>query len=96
MEVTEALDSSVRHLHELPMPPRPLHYQIVLQREITICKKMDMHLTWGNGRIFLKPIPRFLLSPAIWETHLECAQDCECGQEQSKGVRGSSTRKKLT
>lgn len=29
----------------LPMPPRPLNYQIVLQREITICEKMDMHLT---------------------------------------------------
>ena len=41
----------------LPMPPRPLHYQIILQREITVCEKMDMHLTWGNGRIFLKPIP---------------------------------------
>lgn len=68
----------------LPMPPRPLHYQIVLQREITICEKMDMHLTWGNGRIFIKPIPRFLLSRAFWETHLECSQGCGWAQKQKE------------
>lgn len=69
----------------LPMPPRPLHYQIVLQREITICEKMHMHLVWGDRRIFLKPIPRFLLSSAFWKIHLECAQGCTCTHGQSKG-----------
>ena len=80
----------------LLMPPQLLHYQTILQREITICEKMDMHLTWGNGWILLKPILCFLLSPAIWETHLECVQGCECCWEKSKGVCGGSTRKELT
>ena len=27
---------------------------------------MDMHLVWTTGRLFLKPIPRFLLEPRFW------------------------------
>ncbi|KAM4065671.1 hypothetical protein HRG_012904 [Hirsutella rhossiliensis] len=30
---------------------------------IFVTKRMDMHLTWTMGCIFLKPIPRFLLEP---------------------------------
>lgn len=62
----------------LPVPPHPLHYQLVLQREIVICEKMDMHLVWGNGRIYIKPLPLFLLSPAFWETNLQCVEGCDC------------------
>ncbi|KAL3473034.1 hypothetical protein BJX99DRAFT_249205 [Aspergillus californicus] len=62
----------------LPKPPRPLHYQLVLQREITICEKMDMHLVWGSGRIFLKPIPLYLLSKEFWGRNLVCREGCEC------------------
>lgn len=53
-----------------PVPPRPLHYQLLLRREIVISERMDMHLVWGRGCIFLKPIPRFLLIPKFWETNL--------------------------
>ena len=52
---------------------------------LAICEKMDMHLTCWNGRIFLKPIPRFLLSRGIWETHLEFSQGGECGRNKVKG-----------
>ena len=52
---------------------------------LAIYEKMDMHLIWGNGRIFLKPIPRFLLSRGIWETHLEFSQGGECGRNKVKG-----------
>ncbi|KAL5327955.1 hypothetical protein ACEPPN_005661 [Leptodophora sp. 'Broadleaf-Isolate-01'] len=51
-----------------PVPPRPLHYQLLLRREIVISERMDMHLVWGRGCLFLKPIPRFLLIPEFWET----------------------------
>lgn len=83
----DRLDNVYGHLWlaGLPMPPRPLHFQIVLQREITVCERMDMHLVWGDGRIFLKPIPSFLLSSAFWETHLTCVQGCQCTQTQGKG-----------
>lgn len=61
-----------------PVPPRSLHHQVLLQREIVITERMDMHLIWGQGRIFLKPIPRFLLNPKFWEDCLSCRQDHSC------------------
>lgn len=50
------------------MPPRPLHHQTLLRREIVISERMDMHLVWGRGCLFLKPIPRFILMPEFWDT----------------------------
>ena len=68
----------------LPVPPRPLHHHVVLQREIVISENMDLHLVWGSGRMFFKPIPRYLLSPAFWKAHLLCQEGCDC----SKGQKG--------
>lgn len=38
---------------------------------------MDMHLVWTTGRIFIKPVPRFLLEPHFWEAYLCCDQGCD-------------------
>jgi len=57
-----------------PMPSRPLHYQRTLSRDIFITEEMDMHLVWTSGRIYLKPIPRFLLNPDFWSGHLQCTR----------------------
>ena len=65
-----------------PMPPRPLHYQLLLSRDIFVTERMDMHLVWTTGRIFLKPIPRFLLEPRFWTEYLVCAQDCRCSKDK--------------
>jgi hypothetical protein len=70
-----------------PMPPRPLHYQLLLAREIFVTEQMDMHLVWTTGRIFLKPIPRFLLEPYFWTTYLTDEQPCSCF---GKNVDGKS------
>lgn len=56
----------------LPILPRPLHHQLLLSREIFITERMDMHLVWTTGRIFLKPIPRFLLDVGYWKEYLHC------------------------
>lgn len=61
-----------------PTPPRPLHHQKLLGREIFITEQMDMHLVWTAGRIYLKPLPRFLLEPQFWTKFLSCAPDCAC------------------
>lgn len=53
-----------------PMPPRPLHYQIVLSREIVIAESPDLHLVWSKNRLFLKPIPRWILNPDLWSRHI--------------------------
>jgi len=37
-----------------------------------------MHLVWSSGRIFIKPIPRFLLEPDFWTEHLACTFECAC------------------
>ncbi|KPA36026.1 subtilisin serine protease [Fusarium langsethiae] len=55
-----------------PMPPRPLHQQRLLNREIVITERLDLHLVWTTGRMFLKPLPRFLLDPRFWERFLYC------------------------
>ncbi|KAK7959732.1 uncharacterized protein PG986_004586 [Apiospora aurea] len=55
-----------------PIPPRPLHYQRLLGREIVVAEQMDLHLVWATRRIYLKPMPRFLLEPHFWSRHLVC------------------------
>lgn len=56
-----------------------------------------MHLVWMTGRIFLKPVPRFLLDPRIWTERFTCLQDCECSKEassrKSKGCKQRRLRK---
>jgi len=61
-----------------PMPPRPLHHQVLLSRDIFITEQMDMHLVWTTGRMFLKPVPRFLLEPHFWTCYLSCGHSCRC------------------
>lgn len=65
------------------MPPRPLHHQLVLSRDIFITERMDMHLVWTIGRIFVKPIPRFLLAPDFWAENLSCPPCCIRSQTSS-------------
>ncbi|KAF2632597.1 hypothetical protein BU25DRAFT_78378 [Macroventuria anomochaeta] len=61
-----------------PMPPRALHYQRLLGREVIVTERMDMHLVWSKARIFVKPLPRFLLEPQFWVDHLSCKDQCKC------------------
>ena len=58
-----------------PMPPRPLHYQKAAGRNIIIHERTDLHLAWDEQRMFLKPIPRYLLDEGFWQDHLNCDND---------------------
>ena len=51
----------------LPQCARPLHYQVLLKRSIVITEKAALHLTWSENRIFLKPLPEYLMEHSIWE-----------------------------
>jgi hypothetical protein len=44
-----------------------LHMQMVRGRKIVITEDPEMHALWINDRIFLKPLPPYLLSYAFWE-----------------------------
>ncbi|KAI0541033.1 hypothetical protein GGR58DRAFT_74955 [Xylaria digitata] len=61
-----------------PMPPRPLHHQVLLSREINITENPELHLLWSSKRIFIKPLPPWLLDPEFWTSHL--LQDVELAQ----------------
>lgn len=52
------------------MPPRPLHYRVLTSREIHVTENPELHLVWAKNRIFVKPIPRWLLDPDFWSAHL--------------------------
>lgn len=53
-----------------PMPPRALHVQKIKLREVCPTEQMDLHLAWSPGRIYIKPIPRFLLDAGFWHERL--------------------------
>lgn len=53
-----------------PMNYKPLHQQRMMNREIVITEQADLHLTWANSTIFIKPFPRYLGNYDFWITHL--------------------------
>lgn len=65
-----------------PVPPRPLHHQLLLGRDIFVSERIDLHLVWGGGRIFVKPLPRYLMNPDFWKDHLTC----RCNAPPAKGA----------
>ncbi|KAL8860631.1 MAG: hypothetical protein Q9178_002984 [Gyalolechia marmorata] len=77
-----------------PMPARPLYYQKALRRDIVVHERMNMHLVWVDNRIFLKPIPRYLLDQQFWQEHLSCKVGCNLptdGRHDSIQEKGEST-----
>ena len=48
----------------------PLHYQRVKNREIILAEDPRLHLIWYHERIYLKPLPAYLLSHAFWQGYL--------------------------
>lgn len=65
-----------------PMCARPLHRQAMLGRELVITEQVDLHMVRQESRIFLKPLPEFLLNADFWNTHI-CRDlhlhECACG-----------------
>lgn len=52
-----------------------LHRQRVKGREILITEDPRLHLVWDHNRIFIKPIPRCLLSHEFWRIYLHKSSD---------------------
>ncbi|KAH8901664.1 hypothetical protein GQ53DRAFT_776147 [Thozetella sp. PMI_491] len=44
--------------------------QIVRGRRIVVSENPGLHLVWINDRVFLKPMPKYLLSHAFWKYYL--------------------------
>ena len=65
-----------------PMGARPLHRQAMLGRELVITEQVDLHMVSQERRIFIKPMPEFLLDYEFWKDHI-CRDtdlyECGCG-----------------
>lgn len=68
---TTKLDKFAPHLWLVATPSSssisPLHKQKILGRDIVITDTADLHLVWYHSKIFLKPLPKYLLSHAFWK-----------------------------
>ncbi|TVY22256.1 hypothetical protein LHYA1_G009035 [Lachnellula hyalina] len=53
----------------------PLHRQRIKGREIIVTEEPRLHLVWIYDRIFIKPLPRYLLSQTFWKTYLDTGSD---------------------
>jgi hypothetical protein len=70
-------------------PATPLHFHVAMGREIAIADRMDLHLLWANnGRIFVKPVPHFLLDPAFCRSNLQCPNGGGCYNPPAGTCRG--------
>ncbi|KAF2478345.1 uncharacterized protein BDR25DRAFT_321366 [Lindgomyces ingoldianus] len=67
----------------------PLHRQRVKGREIILTEEPRLHLVWIHHRIFIKPLPRYLLSHRFWETFLAESSD-RLGESKSN-IRNAAT-----
>jgi hypothetical protein len=59
-----------------------LHRQRVKGREVIVTEEPRLHLVWIHNRIFIKPLPRYLLSYAFWEGYLD-ERSNKLGKDQS-------------
>ena len=48
----------------------PLHRQRIKGRDIIITEDHRLHLVWYYNRIYIKPLPKYLLSHTFWERYL--------------------------
>ncbi|KAK5115753.1 hypothetical protein LTR62_000842 [Meristemomyces frigidus] len=54
-----------------PYPPRPLSIQGVLHRTAVPVHDVALHLVWTSQRIYVKPLPRYVISDAFYEQYLQ-------------------------
>ena len=48
----------------------PLHAHLIKGRHIVVTEDPGLHLVWRYDRVFLKPLPKFLLSYDFWHIYL--------------------------
>ncbi|KAI9814869.1 MAG: hypothetical protein M1832_005671 [Thelocarpon impressellum] len=48
----------------------PLHKQLARSRNLVVAEDPGLHLVWAFERIYVKPMPEYLLSHAFWSLYL--------------------------
>ncbi|KAK3953984.1 hypothetical protein QBC32DRAFT_396730 [Pseudoneurospora amorphoporcata] len=49
-----------------------------MNREPIVIEKLEQYLVWGGGRVFLKPVSKFLLTREFWTRELICKGEESC------------------
>lgn len=49
---------------------RPLHRQVMMERNVVVTEQADLHLTWRGSRIYIKPLPSYLLNVEFWNKNI--------------------------
>lgn len=62
----------------------PLHQQKVKGREIIVTEDPRLHLVWIYDRVFIKPLPRYLLSYTFWLEHMSNEKSLLWGSTQEE------------
>jgi hypothetical protein len=72
--ITDSLDRLAPHLWLVATQNSAhissLTHQLVRGREIVVTEDPGLHLTWIYERVFIKPLPEYLLSHAFWDYFL--------------------------
>ena len=83
---TTELDAFTSHFWLLTTPSHAnissLHHQLVKGRQIILTEEPHLHLLWVYNSIFIKPMPRFLLSHAFWSFFLSPESSPLCPDER--------------
>jgi len=86
------LDSIANHLWIAGRPQSnslhksPLHRLKATGFEFVVYEQADLHLLWGNGMIYIKPLPSYLLNYEFWRDEL-----CDRGEGWDEGRSGLSS-----
>jgi len=70
------INSIQGHLHRAGKPQcaRPLYFQLLLGRSIWVTERADLHMVWNDEKLFVKPLPEYLMDIDIWATII-CPRD---------------------
>jgi hypothetical protein len=60
-----------------PLNARPLHRQIMMDLRILRTEQADLHILRVSDRIFVKPLPAYILSYTFWEKYLCSSNNLE-------------------
>ncbi|KAI9744280.1 MAG: hypothetical protein M1818_002432 [Claussenomyces sp. TS43310] len=82
---TAILDSLSQHFWLIATPDSThissLTHQIVRGRSLVVTEKGYLHLLWYHDRIFIKPLPKYLLSRAFWEYYFSDSVSSPLGSQ---------------
>lgn len=65
----------------------PLHRQSIKGRAIVPSEDPKLHLVWNHDKIYLKPIPVYLLNHDFWTTYLPLSRDTTWSREKDSSPK---------